>query len=329
MDNPPNDWDQKQLKCSASFLQSGGWGGFQAQVDAEPFYLSQDGWSCLLLKKRNRIGTYVFSQYGPSVDSARALEDALDYLVDYGRRLGAGWLSLEPMSSKLTADEIKAQLRAHGARPAARHREPNLTRIIDLSPSPEDLLASLSQSTRSFIRKNQREKFISFKTSTDPGDIFIFTKMLGVVAKRENIYFYSDEYFKKQAEVLMPTGMMHLEIAMQDNKPIASALFHDYGQMTSYTFAGSLPEARKNSAAALLLWQAMLNAKTRGMKKMDLYGIAPDNAPINHPWAGFTSFKAKFGGQVVEHAGTWDIALSQKYKFYRTAHKIRRSIKRH
>lgn len=329
MDNPPNDWDQRQVERSASFLQSGAWGTFQAQVGAKPYFLSREGWSCLLLKKRNRIGTYAFSQYGPTVDSIGALGEAIDYLSEQGRQMGAGWLSLEPMSSKLDAGEIKAHLQTRGARPAARHREPNLTRLIDLSPSAEDLLASVSQSTRSFIRKNQREGFISFKTSTDPRDILLFTKMLGVIAKRENIYFYSDEYFKKQAEVMMPTGMMHLELALMDDKPVASALFHDYGKMTTYTFAGSLPQARKTSATALLLWQAMLNAKARGMKVMDLYGIAPDSAPASHPWAGFTSFKAKFGGEVVELAGTWDIPLGQKYKLYRTAHKVRRLVKNH
>jgi lipid II:glycine glycyltransferase (peptidoglycan interpeptide bridge formation enzyme) len=329
MDNPPNDWDQRQVKRSASFLQSGGWGSFQAQVGAKPYFLGQEGWSCLLLEKRNRIGTYVFSQYGPTVDSAKALEDAIDYLVDQGRRLGAGWISLEPVSPGLTPDEIKQCLQARGARPAARDREPKLTRVIDLSPSAEDLLSKVSQSTRSFIRKNQREKFVTFKTSVQPSDIFLFTKMLNIIAKRENIYFYSDEYFKKQAEILMPAGMMRLELALIDDKPVASALFHDYGQTTTYTYAGSLPEARKTSAAALLLWQAMLNAKARGTDKMDLYGIAPDSAPPSHPWAGFTSFKAKFGGEIVESAGTWDIALGQKYRLYRTAHKIRKVVKRH
>jgi lipid II:glycine glycyltransferase (peptidoglycan interpeptide bridge formation enzyme) len=329
MDQIPAGWDQQQIKNQASFLQSGQWGEFQSRVGVKPHYLSGSGWTCLILEKRNKIGKYLFSQYGPTVKSPADLKAAIDYMTDYGRRSGAAWLSLEPISSKTSPDDLKHTMLASGAKVSARHREPELTRIIDLSPSPDDLLAGISQSTRSFIRKNQREKFINFKSSTDPSDISIFTRMLMGVAERKNIYFYNENYFKKQAETLMPAGMMHLELAYENDKPVAAALFHDYGQMSTYTFAASLPEARKTSASALLLWQAMLNAKQRGLTKMDLYGIAPDNAGSDHPWSGFTSFKQKFGGQVVAHAGTWDVPLNSRYHLYRAAHQLRRKVKRH
>lgn len=127
----------------------------------------------------------------------------------------------------------------------------------------------------------------------------------------------------------MPAGMMRLEIALADNRPVACALFHDYYHTCTYTFAGSLPEARNTNAAALLLWQAMLNAKARGLKWMDLYGTAPEGAASSHPWAGFTAFKAKFGGHIEQYAGSWDLPLNQRYHAYRAAHRLRKIIKRH
>ncbi|MBX4190823.1 peptidoglycan bridge formation glycyltransferase FemA/FemB family protein [Candidatus Saccharibacteria bacterium] len=329
MDQVPKNWDKSQSQQCASFLQSSWWAAFQSEVGAKPHFLSGDGWSCLLLEKRNRLGKYLLAQYGPTVDSAQALDVCLSHLMDQGRQLGANWLSLEPVSHKSSVDEIQDIMRRHKAQPAARHREPDLTRLVDLSPSDENLLASISQSTRSFIRKNQRENILGFKTSFDPQEIIIFIKMLNLVAGRNRVNFFSDSYFKKQAELLMPVKAMHLEFALEDKKPVAAAIFHDYGHTCTYTYAASLPEARKTSASALLLWQAMLNAKNRGIKKMDLYGIAPDGAPADHPWAGFTSFKAKFGGEVVRLPGTWDIALSPKYNLYRTAHQVRKIIKRH
>ena len=147
--------------------------------------------------------------------------------------------------------------------------------------------------------------------------------MLGHVTDRKNVFFFSDEYFTKQAEVLMPAGMMHLEIALKDGKPVASALFHDFSDKSSYTYAASLPEARETNASALLLWQAMLNAKERRLKKMDLFGIAPDNAQPSHPWHGFSSFKKKFGGEVVAYSGTWEFPISAKYRLYAAARRIR------
>ena len=152
--------------------------------------------------------------------------------------------------------------------------------------------------------------------------------MLASVSKRNRVYFFPDEYFKKQAKLLMPAGVMHIELAFQDSKPIAASIIHDYGQLANYTYAASFPEARKTSASALLLWQALLNAKTRGIKKFDLHGLAPDNAPHTHPWYGFTSFKKKFGGQTVEHAGTWDIPLTSRYRLYRVSVKARAAVRK-
>jgi lipid II:glycine glycyltransferase (peptidoglycan interpeptide bridge formation enzyme) len=73
----------------------------------------------------------------------------------------------------------------------------------------------------------------------------------------------------------------------------------------------------------------MINAKHRGMQHMDLFGIAPDDAPASHPWQGFSAFKKKFGGSVVQHAGTWDIPLTGKYRLYSSAQRARKIFKRH
>jgi lipid II:glycine glycyltransferase (peptidoglycan interpeptide bridge formation enzyme) len=321
-------WDTKQIKLRASFLQSYNWGKFQESVGLKAHFLSGEDWSCLLLEKTNRLGKYLFAQYGPTTVSAPALSVAMDHILDYGRQHGAAWISLEPMSSQAKSAELESIMRKFKAKAAARHRDPEMTRIVDLTPSEDDLLSGISQSTRSFIRKNSRENLITFKTSTDPSEIVEFTKMLDVVASKKNIHFYNQRYFKAMAETLMPSGMMSLEFALRDSRPVAAALFHDYGELSTYTYAASIPAGRKLNVSALLLWQGMLNAKRRGMKRLDLYGVAPDNAPPSHPWAGFTSFKAKFGGEVVSYAGTWDIGLNLRYSLYRGAHHLKRLVRR-
>lgn len=329
MQTPPPDWDPQQQNIEASFLQSSWWGEFQAAIGAKAHFLRGTGWSCLLLEKRNRFGKYLFSQYGPTVTSPDTLKSALAEMKEYSRKLGAAWLSLEPMSSKTSHDDIKKTMTDFKAKPPARHREPDLTRIIDLSPPSDELLASISQSTRSFIRKNQREQLVSFCSSTNPKDMDIFIKMLGKLSQRKNVYFFSDSYFKTQAQLLMSLGVMSLEFAMLKDKPVASAVFFDYGDMCTYLYAAAVPEASKYNVSALLLWQAILNAKGRGLKQMDLYGVAPENAPATHPWAGFTAFKAKFGGGIVRHPGTWDMSLSPRYQLYKSAHRARKILKRH
>jgi lipid II:glycine glycyltransferase (peptidoglycan interpeptide bridge formation enzyme) len=329
-DEEARQWDASQQKRQASFLQSSLWGKFQAAAGSPPHFLMQTGWSCLLLERRTKLGNCLFAPYGPTLASAAELKSAVTSIKNYAADKKFDWLIIEPVvpgsDSRLLTDELIKL----GAKRSSHKREPDLTRVIDLKPAPDKLLASISQSTRSYIRKNQRQKFIGFKTLSDPADIRLFTDMLKQVTERNRVRFFPDDYFITEAKTLMPAGMMYLEIALlQDGQPAASALFHDYGRLSTYTFAASLPAARSTNASALLLWQGMLNAKDRGMEKMDLYGIAPDDAPHSHPWAGFTSFKKKFGGEIIQLAGTWDIPLTGRYRLYRAAQSGRRLARRH
>ena len=327
METDPKEWDKSQAARGAYFLQSSSWGDFQKSAGHPPHYLAEEGWSCLLVERKTPLGRYLFAPYGPTLDSEKDLPAALHALKAYARQMRFDWLIIEPMGPP--SESLIDNLLKLGARKSSHGREPEYTRIVSLAGSAGEILASISQSTRSLIRKNRREDFLSFQTSNNPKDIDIFIEMLKTVTHRNSVHFFPDEYFRKQAEVLMPAGMLAMEMALQNGKPVASALFHDYGKMSAYTFGASLPEARQTSASALLLYQAMLNAKKRGMEKMDLFGIAPEGAPPNHPWAGFTSFKQKFGGEVIQFAGAWDIPITSKYRLYRAAQSARQLRKRH
>jgi lipid II:glycine glycyltransferase (peptidoglycan interpeptide bridge formation enzyme) len=322
------DWDGRQIKNSASFLQSLKWAEFQHSLGLNYYLLKDRGWSCLVFEKKNRFGKFLFAPYGPTLDSPDYLSDCLISLIKLARQVNADWLKLEPVINKGDLADLKKILKKHGAVKAVHNQEPELTRVIDLSPSDEELLASVSQSTRSLIRKNHREHFLTFQTSTQPADMSELAAMLGIVANRKGIGFFPAQYFIKQAEVLMPAKMLYLEQSYHDNKLVGLAVMHDYGPVSSYTFAATLPEAHKLSVSALLLWQALVNAKARGIKKADLWGIAPDDAPPSHPWYGFSTYKKKFGGQVVELAGTWDLPLTNKYRIYRAAQKVYRRLRR-
>jgi lipid II:glycine glycyltransferase (peptidoglycan interpeptide bridge formation enzyme) len=322
----PPGWDVVQRKLGASFLQSTGWAHFQEAIGNRPHYLSGDGWSCLLLERRASFGRYLFAPYGPTISTPAATDTALAGLKAFGKKQGVDWLRLEPISAQ--DESLIDSLKKAGGRPAPHEAEPHLTRILDITPEPEVLLSSLSQTTRNIIRRNERQKTLAFRTSLNPDDIRIFSDMLGAVASRKNVSFSDAGYFKRQAEILMPAGMLHLELAYHEKRPAGAAIIHDFGTMASYTYAASPPEARELNVSALLLWQAIINAKSRGMKSMDLYGIAPESAPASHPWAGFSSFKKKFGGNVVERAGTWDIPLTTRYKLYRAGLRARRLTRR-
>ncbi|MBX4197404.1 peptidoglycan bridge formation glycyltransferase FemA/FemB family protein [Candidatus Saccharibacteria bacterium] len=324
-----DQWDQKQLRRGASFLQSLKWAEFQESVGFKPHFLSGPGWSCMVLEKTNRFGKYLFAPYGPTLDSSARLAACLSDLSELAGHTGADWLKIEPTVTSGNLSDLLSSLMDANGRRADHNVEPALSRVLDLSPEPEELLAGISQSTRSLIRKNQRESILTFQTSTTPSDLAGFAAMLDAVAERKGIGFFSAGYFIKQAQILMPAKMMFLEQAFEGKELVGAAVMHDYGKTSSYTYAAALPEARKLSVSALLLWQAIINARARGINQLDLYGIAPDDAPLSHPWYGFSTYKKKFGGSVVELAGTWDIPITKKYRLYRAAQKLHHVVRRH
>jgi len=322
----PAEWDKQQRDLGASFLQSALWADFQESIGHRPHFISGAGWSCLLLERQAPIGRYLFAPYGPTVTTAKP-SAVFDSIKTYAESQKTDWLRLEPLFKNLALGKQLSAIRSAGGRPSPNEVEPHLTRVIDLTRPEEEILASLSQTTRNIIRRNRREKTLTFKTSRDPADVSLFTEMLDKVARRKGVGFFTADYYHKQAETLMPPGMLVLEIAYDNERPVGTTMIHDFGGLSSYTYAAALPEARDKNVSALLLWQAMVNAKDRGNTAIDLFGIAPDDAGPAHPWSGFSDFKKKFGGQVEERLGTWDIPLTGKYRLYRSALSAKRIIK--
>lgn len=318
----------QQAGLPTPFLQSSLWSEFQESIGNKAHYLCADGWSCRLVEKSTSLGKYFFAPYGPVLASPNDLSPAIKAIRAVAIHQGASWLRLEPIVGSGDPAQLKRQLDATGCMPAPRDIDPPATRVIDLSPRVEELLTSLSQTTRNRIRKNEREATVSFKTSDEPADITIFTTMLDNVAVRHGVSFFQKNYFEAQARYLMPRRAMQLELAYSSGRPLGSAIIHDWGETAYYTYAASLPEARDKDVSGLLLWRAILNAKERGIKTFDLFGVAPADADSNHPWYGFSTFKEKFGGQIVEYAGTWDLPLSRRYRLYRAARGLRATLLR-
>jgi len=305
-----------------SFLQSSYWQSFQESLGHKTIYVDGKGYSCLLVERTTKVGDYLLAPCGPTADSLGSLAKSLEHIKQAGKQSGASWLKIEPHCEAAQKSQIESTVIAAGGQKATRNFNPGTTRIIDLRPSIDQIFAGLSSTNRTLIRRNDKANGITFTTSTRPADINLFVQMVKTVESRNKVHFYSNEYYTKQADTLMPAGVMFLELAYYQNKPVASTIIHQFDAMASYTYAASLPEARDTNASTLLAWQAIKNTKDRGATKFDFFGVAPPDAPADHPWQGFSAFKAKFGGQIIDFAGTWDIPLSPRYKLYKLAKRV-------
>ena len=114
----------------------------------------------------------------------------------------------------------------------------------------------------------------------------------------------------------------------KDGEIIAASLFFDYQGTRFYMQSAANLDFKHLPATVALLSHAIFTAKEDGLKTLDFWGIAPENADASHPWYGFTEFKKSFGGYEKIYAGTFDYLIDpQKYHLYSLLRKINR-IKR-
>ena len=132
--------------------------------------------------------------------------------------------------------------------------------------------------------------------------------------------------------MLMPAGAASLYIAKLagengESTPIAAAFVYDSDDTRTYAHAAASFEHRNLSAGVVVVTNFILDAKRKGLKYVDLFGIAPEDQP-DHEWAGFTKFKKSFGGESVEYPGTWDVPVtSLGYRAYTLAYKARPAVR--
>ncbi len=304
------------------FLQSPAWQSFQESLGRQTFRQAGDGWEYLAILERGAGNTRLYCPYGPFVNNEAALDTAIASLKKLARQHNATFLRIEP-----TSPDFSNFLENHGWKKATYQQlQTEHSHLLDLTQPTDELIAQMSQPVRNIYR-NYHKKGVTVHSSTDPHDIEILLRFIHQVAERTGITPHSDNYFRKQADTLFPAQAARLWYATLDDQPIAAALLYENADTLYYAHAGasSDPAHRKLNAGTALLAEAIIDAQKRGLKAVDFYGIAPDNAPKNHPWAGFTKFKRSFGGYDVTFGGVWELPLKPlQYWLYRTYQSLRR-----
>lgn len=304
------------------FLQTPAWQAFQEARGNTTVTDSGDGWSYLAVHERGTLNTRLYTPYGPSFSSLEAFDEAVTSLARHARNAKATFLRIEP------TDHIDTDsLRRRGFRPVTYQQlQPQHTLVIDLSADADTILAQMSQNSRN-ITRNYHKKGVSIRASQDVADIAILTNLLQGVAKRNHITTHSADYFALQARTLFPLGAATLFVAEYEGKAIAASLVYDSDDTRIYAHAAADDTYRKLSAGTGLVGHMILDAKAKGLRYFDLYGIAPSDDPA-HRWAGFTKFKKSFGGQEVTYAGAWDLPLDKLgYWVYRGYQTIRQKLR--
>ena len=308
------------------FLQTPAWADFQRSLGRTVHRDSGPGWSFLAVEEKNPAGKVLYAPYGPVAESVDAFDAALVALRDVAKSCGAVFIRIEPAAAGLDPVTAPAALRNRGLQPAPVNQQPELSWIVDLDRDFKDVLADMKPVNRNLYR-NIHKKGVTFRSSQDPDDIRVLLNFLHMTARRNGFKPQSDEYLSQVAAALMPAGAATLFIAELHGGPIAAALAYDSADTRTYAHAAMDDTHRKLSAGIPLLVTLMADAQDKGLKHVDLWGVAPADQP-DHKWAGFTAFKKSFGGREIAYPGTWDLPVKKpRYAAYQVARKLRDTLR--
>ena len=262
----------------------------------------------VMIVKNAKRGRYLEVPGGPLIDwqDAAAVAKAKQILIDTGKEHNCAFVRIRPqLLDNATNRQI---LNSIGARKSPMHLAAEHTVIIDLTKSQEDLLANMRRQTRYEVRRAIKlglvveksnakaafEEFHRVQSSTAERQHFVPPDVKTLLAEREA--------FGKDAQIYVArTG---------DGHPMAYGLVLVHGDEAAYYEAASTKYNCKLPGAYALQWEIIKDLKKQGIKRYNLWGIAPAGQP-HHRYAGVTTFKTGFGGEVVTYVPAHDLILSR------------------
>ena len=261
-----------------------------------------------MIVRNAKRGRYLEIPCGPLTDwsSKKSVNAVFDEIKKVGKDEKCVFVRIRP---QLENSEKNLKLLSDlGLKKSPMHLAAEHTVMLDLKKSEDELLADMRRQTRYEVRR--AERFGITVEKSDSEEIFKeFHKIQAATAKRQG--FVPPNLKTLLAEKEAFKGNIVIYVAKtEDKKPIAYGMVIKGGKEGDYYEAASTDLNRKLPGAYALLWQAMKDLKAEGYERFNLWGIAPPNQP-NHRYAGVTTFKTGFGGEVIEYVPAHDLILSK------------------
>ena len=203
----------------------------------------------------------------------------------------------------MPSDKFKIQNSKLKICKAHANHQPETTLKLDLTLSEEELLKQMKPKGRYNIRLAKKKSVIVKESQ----DFSKFYKLIQETTQRNKFGGHSQKYYEIMLNVLKSDAQLLL--AEYEGKIIAGGIFTYSDKEGIYYYGASSNQYRNVMAPYLIQWTAIQEAKKRGCEKYDFLGIAPKNADKNHSWKGVTSFKKKFGGEVINYNFAQEIII--------------------
>ena len=262
----------------------------------------------LMIRRDAKRGRYLEIPCGPLIDWAdeEMVRNAFSKITETARQEKCAFVRIRPQL--MATPENMKLMEKLGLRKAPMHLAAEHTVMIDLTTDEEKLLANMRRQTRYEVRRAEKLEIVV--TSSRSEEIFReFREVQAETAKRQNFVPPSLKVLLAEREAFGENITIY-KASTADGGAIAYGLVICDGREGDYYEAASTELNRKMPGAYAILWKAIRELKAAGYERFNLWGIAPPGQP-NHRYAGVTTFKTGFGGELVEYVPAHDLVISR------------------
>lgn len=225
------------------------------------------------------------------------------------------------------SDESMQLMRELGLVPAPMYLSVEFAGVLDLNKDEDEIMKGMRQRLRRALRKAAKNE-ITVEKSTDPADIHEFYQIQLETAGRQKFVAFSEDFFTKQFAAFAKNGEAVLYSAKYQGETLAQNFMIFYGNEASYHYGVSSELGTKLSGAPLLHLEAMRDARERGIKRYNFWGIVGEDE-TKHRFYGVSCFKRGFGVDELKYTPAHDLVLEPaKYQITKLIETVRKK-KRH
>jgi lipid II:glycine glycyltransferase (peptidoglycan interpeptide bridge formation enzyme) len=302
-------WDSILTELDGHLMQSWAWGEFKRQEGWRVERLlvsgaSGIGMAQVLFLPRGPITT-AFIPRGPHIvgDQEAVAAELLSQIDAACRRHRSLTLAIE--SARVTP--YNADPASFGFHVLLTRFSPGRTVVVPLLED-EPLLAQMNAGTRTNIRRAGRNGVEIRREAADEAAVFGFHTLLRETSERQGFPINPPSHYLAALRLFGDDASLH--VASVAGTDVAGLIAARFGDLAIYLFGASMSEQPVRGATALLQYEAMRWARSRGATRYDLWGIDdPFVASADDSLARSTSrdcaeddglcrFKVGFGGTV-------------------------------
>lgn len=317
-----NEWERfLAIRPEANFLQSWYWGEFYNnlgnKIQRTGFYNKDKLIGVMLSIVENaKRGKHLIVPGGPIIDwkNSELVKAFVSEVKKIAITNNCVFVRVRP---QLGSSEFSKNLfKQNGFSNAPMHLHAELTSQMDITKAEETLLSQMRKTTRYEIKKaislGIKVTGYQLKSARRYQDLSLIKEFYDLqlaTARRQKFVPFSFEFLNEQFKVFSQKNKALLYRATLNNKLLAEAIIIFYDQEAVYHYGASTDEGRGYPGAYLIQWEAILEAKRRGMTRYNLWGVSPIDEP-KHRFYGLSLFKRGFGGQDVEYLHAQDLVIN-------------------